>query len=140
MPGDPDLPDHVVSSVKNPCWWFRVYLVKGTSSEDFFSFVLEDIVESFPENIEGRAFMWDNLNYHLGKNLYNQLIAHGHFPIFWPQWNPRYIPTKWVFNQLGCHLRLLAHEIDSIEDLMEVIKFILTNISGFDATFAKCGY
>ena len=84
--------------------------------------------------------MWDNLNSHQDENLYDQLIARGHFPICQPPWNPSDGPIEWVFNQLGCQLRLLAHEIDSIEDLMEAIEFILTNINGFDATFAKCGY
>ena len=76
----------------------------------------------------------------MDENFYDQLIARGQLPICRPSWKPSNGPIEWVFNQLGCHIRLLAHEIDSIEDLMEAIEFILTSISGFDATFAKCGY
>ena len=84
--------------------------------------------------------MWYNLNSHLDENLYNQLIARGHSPIYQPSWNPSNGPIEWVFSQLGCQLRLLAHEIDSIKEPMDAIEFILTNISGFDAIFAKCEY
>ena len=56
-PGGPDLLGNVVGSVKNPCWWFMVNLVQAISSDEFYSFVFEDIVESFPENEKGRTFM-----------------------------------------------------------------------------------
>ena len=84
--------------------------------------------------------MWDTLNFHLDENLYGQLIVRGHFPIYHPPWNPSNGPIKWVFNQLGSQLCLLAHKIDCIKDSMEAIEYVLINLTGFDATFSKCGY
>ena len=84
--------------------------------------------------------MWDNNNSHLNDNLLDQLFACGRFLNFWPPWNTSDGPIEWIFNQMGCQLHLLAHEIETIEDLLEAIEFILMNFNDFDATFAKCGY
>ena len=139
-PGDPDIPDGRPGSLTNPRRWFRVNLVQGTTAEEFSSFVLDDIVGSFEDNEPSRTMMWDNLNSHLDPNLYDQLFIHGHRPICRPPWNPSDGPIEWVFNQLGCWLRMMAHEIDNFDQLMNAVEIILTNLTGFNETFVKCGY
>ena len=57
-----------------------------------------------------------------------------------PPYRPVDGPIEYIFNQLQNQLTLRAGEISDDVTFSALVYSILTNLSGFDATFVHCGY
>ena len=118
--------------------WVRLAKVAGTTVEIFDEYV-RTILNSLPAGLQ-RTLMWDNLTAHNCAQVYNRVVASGHRVLRRPAYRPVDGPIEYVFNQLQCRL---TNRIDEVTDDMSfntVVHDIITNLTGFDATFVHCGY
>jgi hypothetical protein len=118
--------------------WVRLAKVAGTTVEIFDEYV-RTILNSLPAGLQ-RTLMWDNLTAHNCAQVYNRVVTSGHRVLRRPAYRPVDGPIEYVFNQLQCRL---TNRIDEVTDDMSfntVVHDIITNLTGFDATFVHCGY
>ena len=146
-PGDPRLPPHIHGSIQRPRRWLRINIIAGTSAVEFNDFLIE-ILDDLDNNPlpgvppEGKVFLWDNLRSHLTPMIYNTVAvrAAGHTINPRPPYRPWVGPIEFIFCQLADRLRQRCHLIHSIPDLVHQIQIVVPELTGFDNTFAHCGY
>ena len=122
--------------------WIRFAKCAGTTIEIFEQFVT-GIVNSLPSPANGgpmRTFLWDNLSAHLNAAVFNAVTFPGHQTVARPPYRPEWGPIEFIFNQLEQELQHRIHWIKDENDFHREVMSILTNLSGFDATFVHCGY
>lgn len=138
--GDPDLRSDVKGSVERPRKFLKVLLRAGTSADDFFKFIDKKVIQRLHPKEKGPVFMWDNLNLHMSRAVYDLIENAGHEAICRPLWCPADGSIEYVFNQIGVELQKYAGKVKTLEKLMEKIKLIVQNLPPFDSLFKKLGY
>ena len=128
----------------SPCGskWWRLAKVAGTTIEVYEAHMAA-VIAALPSPVTGgqqRYFMHDNLTAHLDARVTNLIEQAGHRVQARPAYRPVWGPTEYAFNQLQCELTNRVNEITDDTTFAAVVTSILTNLTGFDATFVHCGY
>jgi hypothetical protein len=150
-PGDPNLPNNVYGSIAWPRRWVWVSEDAGTTAVRFAQFtryVMEYIENNplpLPQQLQHQQkyFLWDNLGSHLAPLVYQTVQGRpgGMFDIILrPPYKPQWGPIEYVFCQLADRLRDRIFQIHTLADLRQQILIVSAQLSGFDGTFAECGY
>jgi len=119
---------------------FRFRKVSGTTTDEFVSFLRNDVFPNLPTGGPQRTFLWDNLGAHLNSTVHNLVTGAGHRVLCRAPYMPSDGPIEYVFNQVDVHLKKLQDKVMTDTDLVTAMTTVLSNISGLDATFVHCGY
>jgi hypothetical protein len=144
-PGHPILPDDVHGSLRRPRRWLRVSLqgANTLSFTDFVSSIVQDIDNHPLPGVEedSRVFMWDNLNVHKSPLVYQAVEGGGrHLIVARPPYMPCDGPIEYIFCRLEAALCKHIAQVASIDNLMDTVRHIVPQLSGFEQTFRHCGY
>jgi hypothetical protein len=85
--------------------------------------------------------MCDNLNVHKSPLVYQAVEGGGrHLIVARPLYMPCDGPIEYIFCQLEAALCKNMAQVASVDDLMDTVRNIVPQLSGFDQTFRHCGY
>ena len=141
-PGDPALPAHTRGSVQNPRRWLRILHKAGTSTLDFNEFldsICQDLQNNRPEGMAGndsRVFLWDNLSSHCSPIIHQTVEGtYNHLIVRRPPYKPSDAPIEYIFCQLVGALQSRTFDCNNLNELINAIQQVVTNLRGFENTF-----
>ena len=124
-PGNPNLPDHVNGSIRNPRKWWRI--IQGSCDQFIFAEYMDYVchsIEERPNNFDSQKyFMWDNLSVHRTDLVLSTVELrptrddHQFCVVRRPPYRPKMAPIEYIFNEIGTILRRDVRSDWTPEDL-----------------------